>query len=62
MLTFESDYTTGCTPEILRALQETNLEQVSGYGSDKFCKSAEQKIRQACGAPDAQVEFICGGT
>ena len=62
MLTFESDYTTGCTPEILRALEKTNLEQVSGYGSDMFCSSAEQKIKDACGAPDAQVEFICGGT
>ena len=62
MLTFESDYTTGCTPEILKAFERTNLEQVSGYGADKFCASAEEKIKAACNAPDAQVEFICGGT
>lgn len=62
MVTFESDYTTGCCPEILRRLSETNLEQVSGYGVDKYCQSAEQKIKEVCNAPDAQVEFIVGGT
>ena len=62
MLTFESDYTTGCCPEILRALEKTNYEFVSGYGSDEFCASAEEKIKAVCKAPEAQVEFICGGT
>lgn len=62
MLTFESDYITGCCPEILEALARTNLESVSGYGKDKFCQSAEEKIRKACNAPEAQVEFIVGGT
>ena len=62
MLTFESDYTTGCCPEILEALKKTNYESVSGYGFDKFCASAEEKIKAVCNAPEAQVEFICGGT
>ena len=62
MLTFESDYTTGCCPEILEALKKTNYEIVSGYGFDKFCASAEEKIKAVCNAPEAQVEFICGGT
>ena len=62
MLTFESDYTTGCCPEILEALKNTNYESVSGYGADRFCTSAEEKIKAVCKAPDAQVEFICGGT
>lgn len=62
MITFESDYTTGCCPEILSRLVETNLEQVSGYGKDKYCQSAEEKIKKVCNAPDAQVEFIVGGT
>ena len=34
MLSFESDYTTGAHPQILRRLMETNLEPQSGYGSD----------------------------
>ena len=62
MLTFESDYTTGCCPEILKALEQTNYEFVSGYGSDRFCASAEAKIKAVCKDPEAQVEFICGGT
>lgn len=62
MLTFESDYTTGCCPEILEALKQTNYESVSGYGADRFCASAAEKIKAVCKAPEAQVEFICGGT
>ncbi len=62
MLTFASDYTTGCTPEILEALSRTNMESTTGYGTDQFCASAEKRIKAACEAPEAQVEFICGGT
>ena len=62
MLTFESDYTTGCCPEILEALKTTNYESASGYGADRYCAAAEEKIKAVCKAPDAQVEFICGGT
>lgn len=62
MLTFASDYTTGCCPEILDRLIATNLEPQSGYGSDQYCASAKEKIKLACNAPEAQVEFIAGGT
>ncbi len=62
MLNFESDYTTGCCPEILDRLIATNLESQSGYGLDDYCKQAEEKIRKICDAPEAQVEFIVGGT
>ena len=62
MLTFASDYTTGCCPEILDRLIATNLEPQSGYGSDQYCASAAEKIKNACNAPEAQVEFIAGGT
>ena len=62
MLTFASDYTTGCCPEILDRLIATNLEPQSGYGTDQYCASAAEKIKNACNAPEAQVEFIAGGT
>ncbi len=62
MLSFESDYTTGAHPRILERLMETNLEPVTGYGTDRFCESAREKIRKACGCDKAQVEFIVGGT
>lgn len=62
MLSFESDYTTGAHPKLLARLTETNFEQVSGYGADPFCTSAKEKIRLACGLPDAGVELLVGGT
>jgi len=62
MISFESDYICGAHPEVLRRLQETNLECLSGYGADHYCKSAKEKIRLACNCPQAQVEFLVGGT
>ena len=62
MVSFESDYITGAHPLILQRLAETNLEAMSGYGTDPYCESAKEKIRIACGCPQAQVEFLTGGT
>ena len=62
MISFESDYTTGAHPEILRKLTETNMEMMSGYGSDRYCISALEKIRAACGSQEADVQFLTGGT
>lgn len=38
MYYFTSDYTEGCTPEILEALAATNFEQTGGYGSTHTVK------------------------
>ena len=62
MISFESDYIAGAHPEVLRRLVETNLECLSGYGSDKYCESAKEKIKTAVGMPDADIEFLVGGT
>ncbi len=62
MVSFENDYNTGAHPEVLRRLMETNLEPQTGYGADKWCASAAEKIRLACRSQDADVEFIAGGT
>lgn len=62
MLSFESDYTEGAHEKILIRLMETNMEKLSGYGSDKYCESAKSKIRAACGSPEADVFFLVGGT
>ncbi|MCF0237165.1 MAG: low specificity L-threonine aldolase [Sphaerochaetaceae bacterium] len=62
MINFASDYTTGCAPEILNAFSETNLIPTTGYGTDIYCESAKEKIKLAINLPDAEVEFICGGT
>ena len=55
MRTFECDYTEGAHPKILKALTETNMEQMSGYGFDPYTARAAEKIKAACGAPDATV-------
>ena len=62
MISFESDYITGAHPVILEKLYNTNLEQQSGYGNDKYTKSAKKKIKSACGLPTAEVELLVGGT
>lgn len=62
MLCFENDYSEGVHPEILEHLIETNMEQLSGYGTDIYCQKAKEKIRNACGIPDAEVFLLTGGT
>lgn len=62
MLSFESDYTEGAHPKILEKLCETNMEKLPSYGSDPYCESAKNKIRKACGCPEAEVMFLVGGT
>lgn len=62
MLNFESDYLEGCHPKLLDKLIKTNLEPLSGYGADKYCDSAKEKIAKACGCSEAQVALLVGGT
>ena len=62
MVSFECDYIAGAHPEILKRLAETNMESLPGYGMDHYSESAREKIREACGLPDAQVELLVGGT
>ena len=62
MLSFENDYNKGAHPKILEALIKTNDVVLSGYGEDEYTKSAKEKIKKACGLPEAQVYFLSGGT
>lgn len=62
MISFESDYNNGAHPKVLQNLVETNNEQTLCYGADKYCDRAKEKIKAACGRPDAQVWFLVGGT
>ena len=59
---FRNDYSEGAAPEMLEALISTNDEQAPGYGTDSHCEHAAELIREACGQPDAFVQFIPGGT
>lgn len=62
MISFESDYITGAHPKVLQALIDSNLTVQSGYGADEYCASAREKIKLACGCPEADVQFLVGGT
>lgn len=61
-LSFSCDYLEGAHPAILQRLCETNFAQTAGYGTDEYCESAREKIRAACGAPNAEIHFLVGGT
>lgn len=62
MLSFACDYNEGAHPKILEKLMKTNFEQLAGYGDDHYCDSAKEKIKKACGCPDADVHLLVGGT
>ena len=62
MLDFVNDYSEGAHEKILQRLLETNMEKLSGYGTDQYCESAKQKIREACECPEADIYFLVGGT
>ncbi len=61
-VTFCSDYMAGAHPKVMEALNETNLMNSSGYGTDPISESARQRIRDAIGAPEAEIHFLVGGT
>ncbi len=62
MFNFKNDYSEGCHPRILDALNRTNLEQTVGYGLDEHCANAAALIRKAIGCERADVHFLVGGT
>ena len=62
MLSFECDYTEGAHERILQRLAEANREHLSGYGSDRYCESAKEKIHRECQCPQAEISFLVGGT
>ena len=62
MLFFVNDYGEGMHPELLKALGRTNMEQLPGYGTDKYCQQAAEKIKEAARCPEGQVFFLTGGT
>ena len=62
MLYFVNDYSEGAHEKVLQRLIDTNMEQLSGYGTDHYCETAKEKIKKACGCEDAEVYLLTGGT
>ena len=61
-LTFCSDYMAGAHPAVMEALNETNLMNTAGYGTDPISESSRDRIRAVIGCPDAEIHFLVGGT
>lgn len=62
MIYFDSDYMSGAHHKVMERLLKTNSEHTTGYGTDPYTAKAADLIRKACGAPDARVYFLVGGT
>ena len=59
---FRNDYCELAHPFILKALMEHSGEQNEAYGLDVHSRKAAQYIKDAFGAPSAEVHFLAGGT
>ncbi|HHH52544.1 MAG TPA: aminotransferase class V-fold PLP-dependent enzyme, partial [Bacteroidetes bacterium] len=59
---FLYDYAEGAHPDILKALNDTNMVQQFGYGEDQYCIEAEKIIKDIIKAPTAEIHFVSGGT
>ena len=62
MIRLDCDYMEGAHPKVLQKLVETNEVSTPGYGNDEFTAAAKDKVREACGCPEADVSFLVGGT
>ena len=59
---FRDDYSEGCHPNILRALEDTSLTQQIGYGADEYTAEAKQLIEALMPERAADIHFVSGGT
>lgn len=59
---FYNDYSEGCHPAVLQALQDNNSTQESGYGLDKYSLEATELVKGKLGRLDVDVHFVSGGT
>ena len=62
MIYFNCDYMEGAHPNILKRLEETNMDKTVGYGDDPYTASAKARIKEACDAPNSEVMLLVGGT
>ena len=62
MISFECDYNNGACQQVLDNLVKYNNAKPTPYGFDEFSERAKERIREACGLPEAQIFFLTGGT
>ena len=62
MIFLKNDYSLGAHPDVLTALNETNMVLTDGYCEDNYCYGAADTIRELIDCPNADVHFLPGGT
>ena len=62
MYSFKNDYSEGAHPNILKALMESNMEQMDGYGEDKYSIAAITLLKDKLKCKDVDIHMFCGGT
>lgn len=62
MYSFRNDYSETAHPSILKALMDTNMEQLLGYGMDEHCQNAIRYMKEKMQAENVDIHFISGGT
>lgn len=62
MYSFKNDYSEGAHPNVLRALIDTNMEQLEGYGEDKYSLDAITLLKHKLRCEDVDIHMLCGGT
>jgi len=59
---FLDDYSEGCHPRILEALNRSNLIQQTAYGNDEYSIQARKLIQADLGGKDIPIYLVAGGT
>ncbi|MDL2215915.1 aminotransferase class I/II-fold pyridoxal phosphate-dependent enzyme [Ruminococcaceae bacterium OttesenSCG-928-N02] len=62
MYSFLNDYSESAHPNVLKALVDTNMEQLEGYGFDEHCQAATARIKEKLACQNVDVHFLTGGT
>jgi len=62
MYSFKNDYSEGAHINILKALMESNMEQMEGYGEDKYSLGAITLLKDKLQCNDVDIHLFCGGT
>ncbi len=63
MLNFACDYSDDAHPKVFEALKACNYFKTGCYGvGDAVSDAARAKTREACGAPEAEIYLLSGGT
>lgn len=62
MIYFHNDYNAMGCDAVLNKMNAIAQERFGGYGMDTCCEKAAAMIRCLCGAEEAQVHFLVGGT